>query len=47
MHKFLTTNYPQFYKEIETQIFVTKKDEMNKDVHKIETIKGVGYRFCV
>ena len=41
MHKFLITNYPQFYKEIETQIFVTKKDfETNKDVHKIETIKG-------
>ena len=40
MHKFLTTNYPQFYKEIETQIFVTKKDENDEDVHKIETIKG-------
>tara|TARA_Y100000310_G_C20110637_1_gene546933 strand:- start:26 stop:484 length:459 start_codon:yes stop_codon:yes gene_type:complete len=40
MHKFLTTNYPQFYKEIETQIFVTKKDENNEDVHKIETIRG-------
>ena len=40
MHKFLTTNYPQFYKEIETQIFVTKKDENDKDVHTIETIKG-------
>ena len=40
MHKFLTTNYPQFYKEIETQIFVTKKDENDKDVHKIETIRG-------
>ena len=40
MHKFLTTNYPQFYKEIETQIFVTKKDENGKEVHKIETIKG-------
>ena len=40
MHKFLTTNYSQFYKEIETQIFVTKKDENGKEVHKIETIKG-------
>ena len=40
MHKFLTTNYPQFYKEIETQIFVTKKDKDDKDVHTIDTIKG-------
>ena len=40
MHKFLITNYPQFYKEIETQIFVTKKDEDENDVHTIETIKG-------
>ena len=40
MHKFLTTNYPQFYKEIESQIFVTKKDEMNNDMHTIDTING-------
>lgn len=40
MRKFLNENYPQFYKEIETQVFKTKVNEDKSETHTIEDIKG-------
>ena len=43
MHKLLLTNFPQYYKEIETDVVVTSKD----NTHKLQRLSGYYLLFDV